>query len=244
VKIMPVKVCEGYWDVQFSLSASGVRAFAPLDAGGCTTATIAAGIRYAADSGAQVINVSLGGASAPPLILRDALIYAVQKGAFVAIAAGNNYDDGNPTIYPAAFAPTIDGVMAVGAIGPSLNHAYYSSAGAYVEIAAPGGDYLEGGERSEIWQASILSDDSDPAFVIFPRFDRYVDRPEQGTSMAAPHVAGIAALLYSQGITDPAAIENILKATARDLGPAGRDDFYGYGLVQPRAALLGSGVTR
>lgn len=97
VKIMPVKVCEGYWDVQFSFSAGGIRGFAPLDAGGCPTATIAAGIRYATDNGAQVINVSLGGVSAPPLTIRDALIYAVQKGVFVAIAAGNDYDNGNPT---------------------------------------------------------------------------------------------------------------------------------------------------
>jgi serine protease len=60
--------------------------------------------------------------------------------------------------------------------------------------------------------------------------------------MAAPHVAGIAALLYSQGITKPAAIEAVIKATARDLGAPGRDNEYGYGLIQPRAALRGIGV--
>jgi serine protease len=81
-------------------------------------------------------------------------------------------------------------------------------------------------------------------FLLSPRFDRYVERGLQGTSMAAPHVAGVAALLYSQGITNPAAIEAALKRFARDLGPPGCDDEYGYGLVDARAALRGLGVVR
>ena len=80
--------------------------------------------------------------------------------------------------------------------------------------------------------------------MVFPRFDRYVETPFQGTSMAAPHVAGTAALIMSQGVTDPAAVEALIKATARDLGPPGRDDDYGFGLVQPRAALFGFGVAK
>lgn len=60
--------------------------------------------------------------------------------------------------------------------------------------------------------------------------------------MASPHVAGIAALLVSQGVTRPAAVEALIRATARDLGSPGRDDLYGYGLIQPRAALRGLGV--
>ena len=62
--------------------------------------------------------------------------------------------------------------------------------------------------------------------------------------MASPHVAGVAALLYSQGVHDPAAIEALIKATAHDLGAAGRDDLYGYGLIQPRTALFGFGLTK
>ena len=62
--------------------------------------------------------------------------------------------------------------------------------------------------------------------------------------MAAPHVAGMAALLYSQGITNPAAIEAAIKRFARDLGAPGRDNEYGYGLVDARATLLGLGVAR
>jgi hypothetical protein len=62
--------------------------------------------------------------------------------------------------------------------------------------------------------------------------------------MATPHVAAAAALLVSQGIRDPRAIEAVLKSTAKDLGAAGRDDQYGFGLVQPRTALFGLGIAR
>jgi subtilisin family serine protease len=62
--------------------------------------------------------------------------------------------------------------------------------------------------------------------------------------MATPHVAGAAALLYSQGITSPAAIEAALTRFARDLGAAGRDDEFGAGLIDVRAALRGLGVAR
>lgn len=247
-RIMPVKVCVGYWEVQFSLSQSGRTGYAPLNSGGCDTASIAAGIRYAADNGADVINLSLGGAG-QSTTLRDAITYAVGRGAFVSIAMGNEFEDGNPTEYPAADARTIDGAMAVGAVGRSLGRAYYSNTGDHVEIAAPGGDVRDGGAAGMIWQATLFPPDSDPSTVVFPRFDRYAEVAYQGTSMAAPHVAGVAALMASQGINSPAAIEAVIKRTARKLGTSdaarpGWNTQFGYGLIQPRAALRGFGIAR
>ena len=62
--------------------------------------------------------------------------------------------------------------------------------------------------------------------------------------MSTPHVSGLAALLADQGVTSPGAIEAIMKQTATDLGAAGRDDEYGYGLINPRAALRGMGLAK
>ena len=243
VGIMPVKVCVGYWELQFLRSAAGVSGFNPLkNAGGCADADVAQGIRYAADNGAKVINLSLGGPQ-PSLTVKDALSYAVGKGVFVAVSAGNGFiDDGNVVEYPAGYASSIDGVMAVGAVGLSLKRASYSTTGSQIEIAAPGGDFQDSGFTGLIWQSTIFLPDSDPESITFPRFDRYGETPFQGTSMAAPHVAGIAALIMSQGVTSPAAVEALIKATARDLGAPGPDNEYGYGLIQPRAALRGVGV--
>ena len=248
VKLMPVKVCVGFWEVQFVMTATGYRGFVPTDSGGCATSEIVEGIRYAADNGAKVINLSLGGPE-PSATLRDALNYAVGKGAFIAIAMGNEYEDGNPTEYPAAYAAEIDGVMSVGAVGPSLKRAYYSSTGPHIEISAPGGNDREGGATAMIWQATILRADSSPVTVLSPRFDRYAESAFEGTSMASPHVAGVAALIMSQGVTSPAVVEALITKTALPLGAPdadtpGRNREYGYGLVQPRAALRGFGLAK
>jgi serine protease len=248
VKLMPVKVCIGFWEVQFVLSATGFRGYVPEDVGGCPTSEVAEGIRYAADNGAKVINLSLGG-SAPSMALRDAMSYAVGKGAFVAIAMGNEFEDGNPVSYPAAYALELDGAMSVGAVGPSLERAFYSNTGPHLEISAPGGNDREGGASGLIWQATILRADSNPVKVVAPRFDRYAESGFEGTSMATPHVSGIAALIISHGVTNPAAVEALIKKTARFLGtpdaaaPA-RNQTYGYGLIQPRTALRGFGLAQ
>ena len=78
---------------------------------------MARGIRYAVDNGAKVLNLSLGRTGPASPVLQDALSYAVSRGAFVAIAAGNDFLDGNPTQRPADLGPLIDGMVTVGAIG-------------------------------------------------------------------------------------------------------------------------------
>jgi serine protease len=250
VKIMPVKVCASYWDVQFAFSAAGNRGFVPATSGGCPTSSVASGIRYAVDNHAKVINISLGGTSASPLE-QAALQYALDNGAFVAISAGNDKNAGNPTIYPAAYAKDMAGVMAVAATNRSGNRASYSSTGSWVEIAAPGGDALDSDATGNgfIWQSTIRPSVSAPGAVLFPRFDSYAEVGYSGTSMASPHVAGLAALLYSQGITKPSAIEAAIKKTAKFLGtPSGsdasRNDDFGSGLIQPRTALFGLGIRK
>ena len=246
VKLMPVKVCSGYWDVQFARSKAGVRGQAPLDAGGCTNTDIALGIRYAADNGAKVINISLGGDEASATIL-SAINYAVSKGAFVASAGGNEYLDGNPTEWPAADAPSVDGFMSVAATNRSGNRAYYSNTGNYIEIAAPGGDGRDSSASATgyIWQSTLIYTDQDPALGFYtPRFDRFAEIGYSGTSMATPHVVGLAALMMSHGITSPSAVEAIIKRTAKDVGDTGKDNSFGYGLIQPRTALFGVGAIK
>ena len=95
-----------------------------------------------------------------------------------------------------------------------------------------------------MYQIGLVGLDFDPFTIVRPRFDRYFESPAQGTSTAAPHVAGVAALLYSQGITNPAAIEAALKRFAKDVGTAGRDNEYGSGLIDARTTLRGLGVAR
>ena len=182
--------------------------------------------------------------------VEDAVRYAVSKGAFVVIAAGNDGADGNRPNRTAEFATRIDGCVAVAAVGRTLNRAFYSTTGSYVEIAAPGGDARQGTgttDRGLIWQSTILGADSVPGSlgVIRPRFDRYDKQSYQGTSMASPHVAGLAALIMSQtpGIS-PAAVERIIRNTAKDIGDPGRDTHFGNGLIQPRTALYGYSVNR
>ena len=200
-------------------------------------------IRAAADAGAKVINLSLGGPGPAPAYA-DAINYAVQRGAFVAIAVGNEFEDGNPIEYPAAYAAQIAGTMSVGAVGRGLNRAFYSNTGSHLEIVAPGGDSRESGSSGLVLQTGLVEPDFDPATVVSPRFDRYADAAKQGTSMASPHVAGLAALIYSQGVTSPPAIEAALKQFARDLGDPGSDAQYGAGLIDARATLRGLGIAR
>jgi serine protease len=227
---------------------------------------IARAIRYAADNGAKIINMSLGGsgpsncatnANQPECSpsIEAALRYAVGKGCFVTVAGGNEFEDTvppfgkNPTSVLAEIASRIPGVVSVGAVDRAKARAYYSSTGTYIELAAPGGSERGFGSNGFVRQQTFDFNFTDtfllpPSQFRAPRFDVFGYIGYIGTSMAAPHVAGVAAMLMQQGITDPAVIEEALEKTAIDLGKTGRDDEFGFGLVDARAALRGLGLAR
>ena len=131
VKLMPVKVLDSAWDTIFGAPNVG------------TDDSVARGIRYAVDNGARIINMSLGrtGAAGSAPVVEDAIKYAVGKGAFVAIAGGNEFEDGNPTEVIAEIANRIQGAVSVAALDRNHNRAFYSSTGNYIELAAPGGSF-------------------------------------------------------------------------------------------------------
>jgi serine protease len=233
VRIMPVKVAAGGpWDFVFRAPSATF-----------TDDQIARAIRYAADNGAKAINMSFGRSGAPAPVVEDAVRYAVSRGAFCVFSAGNSALVGSPPERYAEIATRVNGAVAVGAIGPSRDRARYSSIGSWVELSAPGGDTFMTGITGGIVQQTL-----DMAFfaspLVPPRFDVMTYSYQQGTSMAAPHVTGFAALLVQQGITSPAAIEAAMKRYATDRGAAGPDNEYGAGIINPRATLRGLGLAK
>lgn len=193
--------------------------------GSGTYANVAKGIRFAADTGATIINLSLGGA-ADSITLRAAVTYAAEKGVTVIAASGN--DGENFIAYPAAYD---DAVIAVGATRFDESRASYSNFGASLDVVAPGGD-LRVDQNNDGYSDGVLQQ----TFQKNPlRFGYYFF---QGTSMAAPHVAGIAALVAShRATTSPSFIRAAIENTAEELGAPGVDPEYGHGLVNALRAL-------
>jgi serine protease len=265
VKLMPVKVIGSVWDDIFGSPNEG------------TDDVVARGIRYAADNGAQVINMSIGRTGpdncttnstvdgcAPAV--EAAIRYAVSKGSFVVIAGGNDFEEGNPTEVVAEIAARVPGAVSVAAVDRRATgqtgdhrcqgtaaqpdcHAYYSNTGSWVELSAPGGSERGFGRDGFVWQQTFDFTFTDtfllePSLFRAPRFDVFNYIGAIGTSMATPHVSGVAAMLIQQGITKPAAVEAALERFAVDLGAPGRDNTFGFGLVDARNALRGLGVAR
>jgi len=187
--------------------------------GGGTTSDIAEAIRFAANHNADVINMSLGGGGFSEA-MDEAIAYAHQKGVTIVAAAGNA--GRNAAEFPGRY----NHVIAVSATGPDGQKANYSNYGAGVDISAPGGAIVSSSDRTTgILQNTV---DAKTGQSIFEYF--------QGTSMASPHVAGVAALIRAQGIKSPDQIERILaqSATRVEKDPL---NHYGAGRLNAAAAV-------
>jgi type VII secretion-associated serine protease mycosin len=197
VKIMPLKV---------------------LDKTGGNSLLIAQAIRYAADNGAKVINLSLGGPT-PSRAILQATNYAISKNVVVVASSGNDGSRRNPVEYPASFPD----VISVGATGPTDKIASFSTHNSGVNVAAPGVNIL--GARSS--NNSICRPYQGTAYCM-----------ASGTSFSAPYVSATAALMLSVNPNlTPQQVDQLLEKTATDLGPSGPDDYYGAGLINAGKAV-------
>ncbi|WP_168954817.1 S8 family serine peptidase [Aromatoleum aromaticum] len=208
-----------------------------LGVGGGTNYDVMQGIRYAAglpnDSGtvpvqpARIINMSLGGGGGSQAG-QDVIEQARARGTIIIAAAGN--ESTSLPSYPASYA----GVVSVSAVGSDRRLAPYSNFGSTVDVAAPGGNASvdHDGDGVSDGVLSTLGGRTGNEF----RYDYY-----QGTSMAAPHVAGVAALMASvfPGLTPDEFDALLANGRITDgIGVYGRDDLYGHGLINALKAVL------
>lgn len=185
-------------------------------AGGGTSEAVAAAIDEAADQGADVINLSLGGPYSKVVDL--AVKKATARGVLVVAAAGNS--GGRGLGFPGGLPESIG----VASVGPDDQRAPYSSFGKGVEIAAPGGN-------TRIAGGGIIQDTVTPG-----KPEKHAYLAFQGTSMASPHVAGGLAVLLGLGLS-PQAARDTLFASAAEAGAKGWDEKYGYGRMDVEAAV-------
>ncbi|HEV7494644.1 S8 family serine peptidase [Baekduia sp.] len=209
------------------------------DSGEGDAAVIARGVRFAADHGAKVINLSLefssdvGFRQIPQLI--DAIAEARHKGAIVVAASGNEAD--TAIAYPARNGKVLS-------VGSTTEHGClsdFSNQGSGLDLVAPGG-----GPDAPLDDVGCTPNGkagrniSQMTLIGIHRTHFGIPRGYQGTSMAVPHVSATAALVIASGILGadptPEAVERRLETTARDLGPVGYDTRYGYGLINAAAA--------
>ncbi len=198
------------------------------ETGSGTTVNIARAVDYARQHGASVINMSLGG-GAYSSTLNNAIQNAYNSGIVLVAATGNDADE--PGYAPNILYPSkYNNVIAVGAVRYDNQRAYYSNYGEGIDLVAPGGDVTVDqngdGYGDGILQQTLAGSYSEFGFYFY-----------QGTSMAAPHVSGLVAMIMSVGVRDPQAVYNILVQTAVDLGTPGYNTEYGYGLIDAFSAM-------
>ncbi len=191
---------------------------------------VAQAIVYAADNGAQLVNLSVTGPGFPQIV-QDAVDYAVSKGVLVVTAAGNRAED-----ITFAQPALLRGVMTVAATNADDERAMFSNVGAAIDIAAPGVDIVSLRARA----TDFMFDSAETSYIQGDAFlgddTRYYR--STGTSFAAPIVTGVASLLLANnpGLS-PAELKRVLEQSARDVGTPGRDTFTGFGIVDAKAAL-------
>jgi hypothetical protein len=181
-----------------------------LDANGSgSSSNVASGIIWAADQGARVINLSLGGGVSPGI--QAAMQYARTKNVVIVAAGGNNYESGNLPVYPGAYPEAI----AVAAVDHNLQRAHFSNTGSYIDVSAPGAGV------TVLWGTGN---------TVYAGAD--------GTSFASPYTAALAALMVSLNPSlTPTQVADMIESSADDLGPAGIDTSYGHGLIDAQRAL-------
>ncbi len=187
----------------------------------------------------DVINLSLGKARDPGSTVKAAFDNAEAQGIVIVAAAGNSgtlSGKGKNVIYPAKFAS----VIAVGATDSLDKRASFSSTGPEVELAAPGVAVYS------MWNDDSSYGNPQPVCRVLLPTPSDCYKYGSGTSMASPHVAGVAALVIATGVTDSGngrindEVRAVMNYTAQDLGASGRDSLFGYGLVSAVAAVARS----
>jgi serine protease len=181
---------------------------------------------------ADIINLSLGGPAISPGFQQ--LINQVRNAGVIVVAAAGNEDTSTPS-YPAA----LDGVVSVSAVDITKKRASYSNFGRTIDVAAPGGDNMPDINGDGI-PDGILSTVGDDQYGSWLRLE-FSYRSYDGTSMAAPHVAGVISLMKAiEPTLTPQDLDHILRSgkITDDLGTAERDDYFGYGLINAQKAVL------